>query len=387
MDVLTGIDVLEKNDFDQLKHTRIGIVVNPASINRQIKPTLDILLKNHIQVRAIFSPQHGFYAEAQANMVERESFIDKRTGLPVYSLYGKERKPQPEMLEEIDLLLFDLQDIGSRYYTFIWTMALCMQACAEHKKKMIILDRPNPINGIKIEGQVLDPEFSSFVGIYPIAARHGMTIGELALMFNQEFHIGCHLEIIQMKFWKRNMWYDETGLPWVFPSPNMPTLDTATVYPGICILEGTNLSEGRGTTKPFEIFGAPWLDNYLLKELIEKLDLPGVLFRPLSFIPTFDKWKGKLCRGLQIHILDRNQFLPFETAIAIVKYSKEIHPESFRWNLPPYEYENEKLPFDILVGTDRLRKILHSELGEIYESWQIELKKFMSIREKYLLYR
>jgi uncharacterized protein YbbC (DUF1343 family) len=386
MSVLTGIDVLEKNCFDILRKDKIGIVVNPASVNRNLDPTLDILLKNNIEVKAVFGPQHGLSAEIQANMLEWEGFIDKRTGLPVYSLYGKVRKPLPEMLKTFDTLVFDLPDVGARYYTFIWTLGLCMQACAEQGKKMIILDRPNPINGTKVEGPVLNPEFSSFVGMYPIAVRHGMTVGELARMFNEEFEIGCPLAVVKMEGWERKMWFDDTGLPWVIPSPNMPTLDTATVYPGMCLLEGTNLSEGRGTTRPFEIFGAPWLDPCLLKEMLEKEKFPGVFFRPLSFIPTFNKWKDELCRGIQIHVTDRERFLPFETALAIVKYSQELHPDSFRWSVPPYEYEEKKLPFDIIAGTDRLRKMMNKELKEICKSWQKDLEDFKSMREKYLFY-
>ena len=386
MSVLTGIDVLEKNGFLILKNSKVGVVVNSASVNRHIEATLDLLLKHGVHVKAIFGPQHGLYAETQANMIEWNGFIDQRTGLPVYSLYGKERKPQPEMLKEIDTLVFDLPDVGARYYTFIWTMVLCMQACAEQGKRMLILDRPNPITGMKVEGPVLNPKFSSFVGMYPIAVRHGMTVGELALLFNDESGISCQLEVVKMEGWRRCMWFDDTRLPWAIPSPNMPTLDTATVYPGMCLLEGTNLSEGRGTTQPFETFGAPWLEPYLLKEMLEREKFPGVFFRPLSFIPTFNKWKDELCRGIQIHVTDREQFIPFETALAIVKYSQELHPDSFRWSAPPYEYEEKKLPFDIIAGTDRLRKMINKELEEICKSWQKELTEFKIMREKYLLY-
>jgi len=386
MSVLTGIDVLEKNGFNILKNAKVGVVVNPASVNRHIEATLDLLLRHGVQVKVIFGPQHGLYAETQANMEEWEGFHDARTGLPVYSLYGKVRKPQPEMLKEIDTLVFDLPDVGARYYTFIWTLGLCMQACVAQEKRIVILDRPNPINGIKVEGPVIDPEFSSFMGMYPIAVRHGMTVGELALLFNDEFGIKCQLEVVKMEGWRRGMWFDDTRLPWVIPSPNMPTLDTATVYPGMCLFEGTNLSEGRGTTRPFEIFGAPWLDPYLLKEMLEKENFPGVFFRPLSFIPTFNKWKDELCRGIQIHVTDRAHFLPFEIALAIVKYSQELHPDSFRWSAPPYEYEEKKLPFDIIAGTDRLRKMMNKELKDICLSWQKELEEFKRVREKYLLY-
>ena len=386
MSVLTGIDVLEKNGFNILKNAKVGVVVNPASVNRHIEATLDLLLRHGVQVKVIFGPQHGLYAETQANMEEWEGFHDARTGLPVYSLYGKVRKPQPEMLKEIDTLVFDLPDVGARYYTFIWTLGLCMQACVAQEKRIVILDRPNPINGIKVEGPVIDPEFSSFMGMYPIAVRHGMTVGELALLFNDEFGIKCQLEVVKMEGWRRGMWFDDTRLPWVIPSPNMPTLDTATVYPGMCLFEGTNLSEGRGTTRPFEIFGAPWLDPYLLKEMLEKEKFPGVFFRPLSFIPTFNKWKDELCRGIQIHVTDRAHFLPFEIALAIVKYSQELHPDSFRWSAPPYEYEEKKLPFDIIAGTDRLRKMMNKALKDICLSWQKELTEFRIMREKYLLY-
>jgi uncharacterized protein YbbC (DUF1343 family) len=386
MPVLTGIDVLEKNNFDLLKGAKVGIVINQSSVNCHLESTMEVMLKKGVEVKAVFGPQHGLYAETQANMVEWQGFIDKRTGLPVFSLYGKVRKPLPEMLQSIDTLVFDLPEVGSRYYTFIWTMVLCMQACSEEKKRMVVLDRPNPINGVKVEGPVLNPDFSSFVGMYPIAVRHGMTVGELAFMFNEEFHIGCQLEVVKMEGWERSMWFDDTGLTWIMPSPNMPTLDTATVYPGMCMLEGTNLSEGRGTTRPFEIFGSSWLDPYHLKASLENEYLPGVFFRPLCFKPTFDKWCGELCKGIQIHVIEREQFLPFETAVAVIKYSLELHPDLFKWSAPPYEYEEKKLPFDIIAGTDRLRKMMGNKLKEISQSWQKELEEFKRVREKYLLY-
>ncbi len=389
MSVKVGIDVLKKTNFAILQHQRVGLVVHPASVDSGLRPTVDIFLREkNISLKALFGPQHGILGDTQANMVEWEGYRDQHTGLPVYSLYGKTRKPTKEMLEDIDTLVFDLQDVGSRYYTFIWTMALCMEACAEYGKRVVVLDRPNPINGVVSEGPILHPDFSSFVGLYPIPVRHGMTVGELALMFDKAFDIGCNLKVVPLKGWNRKHWFDETGLPWVIPSPNIPTLDTATVYPGLCLLEGTNLSEGRGTTRPFEIFGAPWIEPHQLLKVLDEEKLPGVAFRPLYFTPTFDKWMGKHCGGLQIHVLDRNNFLPFTTGIAIIKAIIELYPDKFDWKNPPYEYEEVKLPFDILVGNDKLR--LAIEKGEplqaMQEQWIRDLEDFKEVRKEYLLY-
>jgi len=283
-------------------------------------------------------------------MVEWQSYEHPRLGIPVYSLYGEHREPTAEMLEHVDVLLVDLQDIGARYYTFIWTLYLCMRACEKHGVQVIVLDRPNPINGVTTEGPLLDSAYKSFVGMHPIKVRHGRTIGELARQFRDEAFPDCRLSILPMKNWERAMWFDQTGLPWVVPSPNMPTLDTATVYPGMCLLEATNISEGRGTTRPFEIFGAPFIDAEILRRELNDLKLSGVFFRENYFQPTFHKFAGELCRGAQLHVLDRDKFRPFKTGVEIIKRIRQIHGDQFQWKQPPYEYEWKRLPIEVLIG-------------------------------------
>ncbi|OIO28649.1 MAG: hypothetical protein COW90_03945 [Nitrospirae bacterium CG22_combo_CG10-13_8_21_14_all_44_11] len=388
--VLTGLDRLEKAWPKELKDLCVGLLAHPASVNRKLEHSLNVFLKSKkFQLKALFGPQHGIRGETQDNMVEWEGFLDAQTGLPVYSLYGHKRKPETEMLKDIDVLAIDLQDVGSRYYTFIWTMELCMQACLECNKSVIVLDRPNPLGGLAIEGAVLDMSYASFVGQRPLPIRHGMTAGEIANYFKNEFYPSLNLHVIKMQGWKRNMWFDQTKLPWVMPSPNMPTLDTAIVYPGMCLLEGTNLSEGRGTTRPFEIFGAPFIEPDILIKRLREFKLSGVVFRPMSFFPTFQKHAGKLCGGAQIHVIDRNKFKPFKTGAAILKAVRNLYPEQFRWKEPPYEYETKKMPIDILAGTDRLRKDI--EKGESLKNmeswWYSETKTLEKTRRKYLLYK
>ncbi len=390
MNVLTGLDLIEKRWPRQLKGARIGLLINPASVNRRLTHAIDTALRaKKFKLTSLFGPQHGIWANTQDNMIEWKGFIDKKTGLPVYSLYGDTRKPLPEMLKDIDTLVIDLQDIGSRYYTFIWTMSLVMEACSEIGKIVVVLDRPNPINGIDIEGPVNEEGYFSFVGLKPLPVRHGMTIGEIGLYLKDRFYPSLDLKIIKMEQWKRRLWFDETGLPWVMPSPNMPTLDTATVYPGMCLLEGTNLSEGRGTTRPFEIFGAPFIEPERLVSRLRDFKLKGVFFRPLYFEPTFHKYKGELCGGAQIHVIDRRRFKPFLTAVAILKAVKELYPEKFQWRRPPYEYETEKLPIDILSGSTRLRQFIEEErtLEEMEDWWRKSALQFnREIRKKYLFY-
>jgi uncharacterized protein YbbC (DUF1343 family) len=388
--VKTGIDRFEKAWPKPLKKANIGLLVHPASINSMFIHTAELFFKmKNFRLSALFGPQHGIKGETQDNMIEWEGFRDPMTGLPVYSLYGKNRKPLPEMLENIDAMVIDIQDIGARYYTFIWTMALVMEACQEQNKAVVILDRPNPIGGEMIEGPVLQPEYASFVGLRSLPVRHGMTIAEVALYLKDVYCPALDLYIIGMRGWKRRMWFDDTDLPWVLPSPNMPTIETAAVYPGMCLLEATNLSEGRGTTKPFEIFGAPFIDSDKLVKRLSEARLPGVVFRPLHFLPTFQKHAGKLCGGAQIHVTDRNKFKPFKTAAAILKSVKELYIEDFLWNKPPYEYEEKLLPIDILAGTDRFRMDIEgaTDLDAMEAWWNKELNDFdTKIRKKYLIY-
>jgi uncharacterized protein YbbC (DUF1343 family) len=336
-----------------LRGARIGALLHPASVSSNLEHASQILEKHHdslFRLAAFFGPQHGFLGQTQDNMVEWKSYEHQRLHIPVYSLYAEHREPTAEMLEDIDVLLIDLQDIGTRYYTFIWTMYLCMRACERSGVAVVVLDRPNPINGVTTEGPVLDANYKSFVGMHPIPVRHGRTIGELAQQFRDEAFPKCQLSILPMKNWKRAMWFDQTALPWVMPSPNMPTLDTATVYPGMCLLEGTNISEGRGTTRPFEIFGAPFIDAERLCAQLNASTLPGVFFRKNYFQPTFHKFAGELCRGAQIHVTDRDTFRPFQTGIEIIRAMRNLYPDQFDWKRPPYEYEREKLPIEILLG-------------------------------------
>lgn len=388
--VKTGLETLLESKVGLLGGARVGLIVNPASINSRFEHAVDLLHRHpQIQLTALFGPQHGIRGETQDNMIEWQTFRDKTTALPAYSLYGETRKPTPEMLAGVDILVFDVQDVGTRVYTFIYTMALAMEAARECGKRFIVLDRPNPIGGHRIEGNILESEFQSFVGMFPIPMRHGMTTGELALMFNREFGIGCELEVVRMEGWRRPMWYEETQLPWVMPSPNIPTVDTTVVYPGSVMFEGTNVSEGRGTTRPFEIIGAPYIerDDELIGELT-KSRLPGVVFRPLQFQPTFHKFAGEVCGGAQIHVTDRNTFKPVITGVAVISAIRRLFPEGFDWKLPPYEYVYDKLPFDVINGSSRLREQIEAgvPVAEIEESWQDGLNEFSRRRATYLLY-
>jgi len=332
---------------------RVAALLHPASVSAELEHAARILERhdgNLFHLDAFFGPQHGFLGQTQDNMIEWRSYEHPRLHIPVYSLYGERREPTAEMLDGLDVLLLDLQDTGARYYTFIWTLYLCMRACDRCSVPVVVLDRPNPINGVTTEGPVLDANYKSFVGMHPLPVRYGRTIGELAQQFRDEAFRNCELSILPIKNWERSMWFDQTGLRWVMPSPNMPTLDSTTVYPGMCLLEGTNISEGRGTTRPFEIFGAPFINAEKLCGELNNLRLPGVFFRENYFQPTFQKFAGELCGGAQLHVVDRNTFRPFETGIEIIRCIRKLHPEQFAWKQPPYEYETEKLPIEILLG-------------------------------------
>ncbi|MBA4348784.1 MAG: DUF1343 domain-containing protein [Thermodesulfovibrio sp.] len=390
MPVQTGLDIFEKKWPERLKSSRVGLLVHPASVNRRLEHASGLFMKfRKFQLKAFFGPQHGIRGETQDNMIEWKGFTDKQTGLPVYSLYSDTRKPEPSMLKDIDVMIIDLQDIGSRYYTFIWTAELCMQACLEAGKSVVILDRPNPLGGKHVEGAVLDMNYASFVGQRPLPVRHGMTIGEICSYFKNEFYTGLDFHVIPMHGWNRKMWFDQTGLSWVLPSPNMPTLNTAIVYPGMCLLEGTILSEGRGTTRPFEIFGAPFIEPDTIVKRLDEFKLPGVIFRPMYFQPTFQKHSDKSCGGAQIHITNRERFKPFKTGVAILKAASELYPEYALWKQLPYEYEQMKMPIDILAGTDRLRRDI--ERGEglniMEEGWQEQSRQFhKDVRKRFLIY-
>jgi uncharacterized protein YbbC (DUF1343 family) len=388
--VKTGLDQITAKWPKALGGARIGLVVHPASVSSRLSHAVSVCQgSGKFRLMVLFGPQHGIRGETQDNMIEWEGFRDKWTGLPVYSLYGKTRRPTAEMLRDLDALVIDLQDVGARYYTFIWTMALAMQACRDAGKALVVLDRPNPIGGKAIEGPVLAPAYSSFVGLHPLPVRHGMTMGEIALYLGT-LYPGIRLQVIKMTGWERGMRFEDTGLPWVLPSPNMPTVDTAAVYPGICLLEGTNLSEGRGTTRPFEIFGSPFIDPDRLIGRLSEFGLEGAVFRPLYFLPTFQKHAGTLCGGAQIHVTDRERFKPFKTGVAVMKAVFDLYPEEFSWKNPPYEYEERLLPIDILAGTDQLRKDIEAGTGldTMEQWWGEELAGFnREIRSRHLIYR
>ena len=396
MGVILGSDRLLESSL--LEGHRVGLVSNPASVVHAgaaalvvngLYHTADRLASRHdVTLAALFGPQHGFNADVQDNMVETGHAHDGQRRVPIYSLYSETREPGAEMLAGLDDLIVDLQDIGARIYTFIYTMANCLRAASRHGVHVIVCDRPNPIGGIDVEGPMLAPGYESFVGQFPIPMRHGMTMGELARLFNDHFGIGAKLSVVEMRGWQRAMYWDDTGLPWVMPSPNMPTLDTAIVYPGMVLFEGTNLSEGRGTTRPFEMSGAPWIDARALADGMNEAALPGAWFRPVGFEPTFQKHARQACGGCQIHVTDRRAYKPVLTGVALLAGYRRLDRARFAWRQPPYEYELTKQPIDILAGSDRLRRQIDADMParEIAASWDDEVRQFQGVREKFLLY-
>ena len=373
----------------RLRGLRAGIVCNHASVDREFTHIVDRLGHGDgVRLAAIFGPQHGFRSDVQDNMIETPHRDDPARRVPVYSLYSETREPTADMLRGLDVLIVDLQDIGARIYTFIYTMANCLRAAARHRVPVIVCDRPNPVAGLEVEGALLVGGFESFVGQFPIPMRHGMTIGELAGLFNDYFGIGAELEVARMAGWRREMYADDTGLPWVMPSPNMPTLDTAVVYPGTVLFEGTNLSEGRGTTRPFELVGAPWIDAERFGSAINALALPGVHVRPATFEPTFQKHAKQPCGGCQIHVTDRQAFRPVRTGVALLDTLRRSDPVKFAWREPPYEYEHDKRPIDILAGSDALRRQIDAgtPLDGIVAGWREDEDVFERLRRPYLLY-
>jgi uncharacterized protein YbbC (DUF1343 family) len=387
--VLTGLEVLLRHRSRALQGKRIGLVAHQASVDGSLQHAIELLGSlRRAKLAALFAPEHGLWGSAQDH-APVQSARDPRTGLPVWSLYGRRRAPTPEMLRGVDLLVLDLQDVGARYYTFVWTMALTLAACGRAGVPLVVLDRPNPLGGTAVEGNVLDPRFASFVGLHPVPVVHGMTIGEMASFVNERFAPNAQLEVVTMRGWKRGMTWEETGLPWVAPSPNMPTPDTARVYPGACLVEGTNLSEGRGTSRPFEILGAPFMDPYEWATALNRQGLPGVRFRPCYFEPTFHKHRGRVCGGVQWHVQDAARVKPYLTGLAVIATARRLAPRDFAWRKPPYEFEREKLPIDLLCGTDRIRRQIEAgfPLREIEASWQPELARFRRLRRRFLLYR
>lgn len=390
----------------ELRGARLGAVVHPASILADLSHLADVLRRPGApwKLVSLFGPQHGILGHTQDNMIEWEGEPDPRWGVPVHSLYGKVRKPTPAMLEGLDAILIDLQDVGARYYTFVWTLLLCMEAAWEKGLSVVVPDRPNPLGGSLVEGPTLDPEYKSFVGLHTVPVRHGLTMGEMAKLLVAEKYPGLKLHVLPMEGWDRGMLWEETGLPWVLPSPNMPTPDTARVYPGMCLLEACTASEGRGTTRPFEIFGGSWIDSARLKADLDSLRLPGVVFRELGFQPTFHKGVGKLCGGVQMHVTDSVSFRPVlagfaalwalrrqgasESPVEIDPLDPRKVPDVFGWKAPPYEYEAVKLPIDILAGHSKWREGLEAGATpwELQAEWTSHESEWHHRRMPHLLY-
>jgi uncharacterized protein YbbC (DUF1343 family) len=428
--VLTGLEVLAAARPRWLRGRRVGLLMHPASVDRSWTSARDLVRRLCGDgLRALYGPQHGIAGEKQDNMVESGHGRDPESGIPVYSLYSETRAPTPAMLENIDVLLVDLQDVGTRVYTFEWTTALALEACAAAGKEIVILDRPNPIGGERLEGNLIRPGFTSFVGLYPVPMRHALTLGELAALVNARLTrddgdargttsarpatrgarrsaaaarpsprrdgigIRCPgraaLTVVPMAGWRRRMLFPDTLLPWVLPSPNMPTFDTAIVYPGQVLLEGTNLSEGRGTTRPFEIFGAPFLDTRALLRRFERRRLPGVFLRTHSFEPTFHKHAGQVCHGFQMHVTDTEAFRPYFTTLAILQDVVAEHPYLFAWKQPPYEYVTDRLPIDVLLGDPAVRAAIEEghDLRALERTWHGEIEAFRRESLPFRLYR
>jgi uncharacterized protein YbbC (DUF1343 family) len=387
----TGLDLLCAWDFAPLRGQRVGLVTHAAAVDSRLRPTIDLLrAAPGVRLAALFGPEHGLTGAAQ-DLAPVAASEDAAAGLRVHSLYGdtfESLSPRPEHLEGLDTLVIDLVDVGSRYYTFQATMLLCLEAAARHGLRALVLDRPNPLGGEAVEGPALRPDFESFVGLHPLATRHGMTVGELAGMYRAERGLRGELEVVPCEGWRRPQYFDETGLPWVMPSPNMPALDTAVVYPGQCLIEGTNLSEGRGTTRPFELCGAPWVEPRALAARLREAGLPGVAFRPAWFTPTFQKWAGRACGGVQLHVTDRDAFRPVRTGLAVMYALREASAGQFGWRREPYEFVTDRPAIDLLFGSDRERKALEEGAPpeQIARAWEAEEEAFRARRRPFLLY-
>ncbi|ONI45176.1 hypothetical protein AN641_04530 [Candidatus Epulonipiscioides gigas] len=378
--VILGIDRLSEFKF-LFKDKKVGLVTNPTGVNSKLVSTIDLLAKS-TNLTALYSPEHGVRGNIQAGE-KVEAYIDNKTGVKVWTLYGKTKKPTKEMLADIDILAFDIQDAGSRLYTYLYTMAYCMQACKEFDKEIIVFDRPNPVGGAVVEGNLVKEDYTSFIGLYPIPYRYALTIGEVAMFFNTEFGINAELQVIKMEHWLRDMYYDNTNLQWIMPSPNMPTIDTTILYNATCIFEGTNISEGRGTTKPFEIVGAPWLDAEKLAIILNGKNLEGVHFRPIYFTPTFSKQEGKLCKGVQLHIIDRDKIQPVRIALHLLKEIKEQDLDQFEFSAP---YTPKGRPMiDYNTGSNIVRTT-NFDAEELYAQWENENIEYKNIKQKYHLY-
>jgi len=387
--VQTGLENLLNDPPKWIFGKRAGLLCNPASVDRHLRHARGLISSRlPVELTSLYSPQHGFCAEKQDNMIESDDTFDPVLDIPVFSLYGTTRIPTKEMFDHIDLLFVDLQDAGTRVYTFIYTISHCLEAAKKFSKSVILLDRPNPVCGNVMEGNCLKAENSSFVGRYPLPMRHGLTIGELALLFNEHFSIGCDLEVIPMKGWERGMYFTDTGLAWIPPSPNLPTPVSAMVYPGQVLWEGTNVSEGRGTTQPFELFGAPFIDTEKVLSFIGGNNLPGVHLRQVSFEPTSNKWMGFICNGFQIHVTNAELFQPYLTTLKLMQAVSCIHKDKFKWAEPPYEYDFDRLPIDLITGDSRIRYMIENceRIETIVDSWEDDLRQFDKISRIFHLY-
>jgi uncharacterized protein YbbC (DUF1343 family) len=388
MGVRTGLERFLSRPPKGMGTGRIGLLCNQASVDSRFRHARSLFAKAFgRRLTALFSPQHGMGGEKQDNMVESPHGRDPDLAIPLFSLYADVRRPTEEMLSHIDIFVVDLQEAGCRVYTFITTLFSCLEEAARLGKTVIVLDRPNPVGGT-MEGNVLLPGMTSFVGVHPIPLRHGLTMGELASFFNRDAGIGADLRVVPMKGWRRSMLFTDTGLPWVPPSPNLPTPESAVVYPGQVLLEGTNLSEGRGTTRPFELCGAPFIDSAALVRALGRYRLPGVVPREASFEPTFQKWRGKVCHGLQLHVTDPSVYRPVRTTLALLREVIRRRPEDFAWKKPPYEYESRRLPFDILSGDPRIRAILEGGglPSAVEKLGRRRLDRFQTAAENHFLY-
>lgn len=387
--VITGLENLCQNPPAWLDGCRLGLLCNPASVDPGLRHARDVIARRFPdRLTALYAPQHGFMAEKQDNMIESADGVDPTLNLPIFSLYGTTRIPTRDMFAPIDVLLVDLQDAGTRVYTFIYTLSYCMEAARAYSKKIVVLDRPNPVSGQVVEGNSVAADCTSFVGRYPLPMRHGLTIGELALLFNRHFGIDCDLEVIPMKYWHRAMYYPQTGLPWVPPSPNLPTPASAMVYPGQVLWEGTNVSEGRGTSQPFELFGAPFIEPRKISATAPVAELPGVILRPVTFEPTANKWCGRPCHGFQVHVTDPQRYRPYAAALELLQAVIRHHRQEFAWKPPPYEYEYERLPIDLIIGDRSVRERIEGlePIADIARSWREALATFLALSRTVHLY-
>ena len=386
MKTRSGLEVFLGERLDLVAGKRAALVACPSSVDRLLRSSVELLHKNpDINLVALFGPEHGLRGQAQAG--EHVSAAnDPVTGLPVHSLFGHTYKPKPDMLAGLDVIIIDLQDGGVRFYTYLATISHIMEASAEVGLQVILLDRPAQITAARVEGPVLDPAFTSFVGPHPVPLRYGMTIGEMAQLVNETFDIDCDLTVVPLADWSREMWYDQTGLPFLPSSPNLPTLDSMTVYPGTCLIEGTNLSEGRGTTRSFEYIGAPWINAEALSDQLNALNLAGARFRPVYFVPTFSKYQGELCAGVQVYVTDRDAFQPLTAILQLLQTVIRDFPEHFAWREP--WSDRIAPPIDLLSGSDALRKHLDAGLpvSELIASWEPGLNDFEHIRQQFMLY-